>query len=261
MHQPTRNISNIAVVGYGSFGQLLVRLLAPHVPVKVYDKKGIEEGVLPKNATATNALADSAASDVIFIATELDSLEAVCSELKVLVSADTIVADVCSVKVKPAEIMQSILGDTCMLLATHPLFGPQTVLKPEDALGQKLVWHELTKHDFSNLRTIFEDRIGVEVVELNPEQHDREMAWVHGLTFFTGRALLDMKPPMSTLGTNYYQKLIDLVTVESQHSEELFYTIQRGNPYTDEIRQQFMDTLAEYERRIKSSNSTESSAI
>lgn len=240
-----------AVIGYGSFGKLLVELLSRHMSVKVFDRKGVTAADLPESATAVQNMSDIKGVEAIFIATGLNSVEDICRELIPLVNKDTIVADVCSVKVEPSRIMSRILGGTCQLLATHPLFGPQTILKPADTIGQKLVWHELGAGDFTAIRALFADLLGVEIVEMTPEAHDKEMAWVHGLTFFTGRALLDMDPPRSTLGTNYYQKLIDLVTVESEHSEELFMTIQRGNPYTDEIRQQFMQTLQKYEDKIR----------
>lgn len=245
------NKQKVAVIGYGSFGALLVGLLAQQHEVLVYEKNDISKNDLPESAKQITEIKDIKDCSAIFIATGLDSLRLVCESIKPFITKDMIVADVCSVKVEPAKTMHDVLGDSCQLLATHPLFGPQTVLKFEDARGQKMVWHELSDGDFHNVRSIFEDTYGIEIVELKPEEHDKEMAWVHGLTFFTGRALLDMQPPSSTLGTNYYQKLIDLVAVEQQHSEELFMTIQRGNPYTDEIRQRFMDTLQKYENKIK----------
>ncbi len=241
----------VGIVGYGSFGSLLGLLTSSYFDVKVFDRT-LDDGTgLPEGVQYARSYNELTGCSVIFIATGLDSLPEVCEQLREIVTPETIVADVCSVKVRPAEIMKQILGGKCQLLATHPLFGPQTVTNVNDAKGQKLTWYALSDGDFSPIREFFELHLGIEIVEMTPEDHDKEMAWVHGLTFFTGRALLDMSPPTSTLGTNYYQKLIDLVAVESQHSEELFMTIQRGNPFTDEIRQQFMDTLQKYEDKIK----------
>lgn len=243
--------TQIGIVGYGSFGRLFASLVSEVYPVKVLDSVKPDILAMPSRTQFVESYEDFADCRVIFIATGLDSIELVCRELRSVVSPGTIVADVCSVKMLPTEIMQRTLADSCCLLATHPLFGPQTVLNASDVKGQKIVWHTVSGGDFSVVRDLFEKHLGIKIVELDPEAHDQEMAWVHGLTFFAGRALLDMRPPKSTLGTNYYQKLIDLVAVESEHSEELFMTIQRGNPFTDKIRQQFMETLQKYEQKIK----------
>jgi prephenate dehydrogenase len=91
---------------------------------------------------------------------------------------------------------------------------------------------------------------------MSPEEHDKEMAWVHGLTFFVGRALLNMNPPQSELSTHYYQKLIDLVEVEKHHSTELFLTIQRGNPYAEAIRREFIDKISKLKHNVDESRDT-----
>ena len=45
-----------------------------------------------------------------------------------------------------------------------------------------------------------------------------------------------------SLITPSFKKLLDLAELESHHSEELFKTIQTGNPYLAEIRSKFVDT-------------------
>ena len=82
------------------------------------------------------------------------------------------------------------------------------------------------------------------------DEHDREMAWVHALTFFVGRGLLELDPPASPLSTHYYNELLDVVNVERTHSMELFYTIQRGNPYAEDMRKKLMASLANLESKI-----------
>ena len=92
--------------------------------------------------------------------------------------------------------------------------------------------------------------LGLTVVHMTCDEHDREMAWVHALTFFVGRGLLNIDPPTSLLTTHYYSELLDVVNVERTHSIELFNTIQRGNPYAEEMRKQFIASLTQLENDI-----------
>lgn len=60
-----------------------------------------------------------------------------------------------------------------------------------------------------------------------------------------------MNPPTSKLGTHYYSELLDVVNVERTHTIELFNTIQRGNPYAEEMRQRFLASLESLEKDLQ----------
>ena len=51
-----------------------------------------------------------------------------------------------------------------------------------------------------------------------------------------------MRDYVSFLNELNTHHLVDLAELESHHSEELFRTIQTGNPYLAEIRSQFIST-------------------
>lgn len=222
----------IGIVGLGSFGMLMVELLSPHADVLVYSRRG---------GKAT--IEEVAACDVVIVSTELDGLRSICELLKPHVTHSTIVADVCSVKVKPAKILQEALGGKCQLLATHPMFGPQSVRENGGSSGLTWVWHELTQGDFDDIKTLLTEKLQIDILPMTPDEHDRQMAWVHGLTFFVGRGLVELGIPKLTLDTGYFRRLNDLYELEKTHSESLFYTIERGNPYAKEVREKFMKNL------------------
>lgn len=242
-------IKTIGIVGFGSFGQTLAQALAPHTSVLVSSRRPIEPADLPKGVKAVS-FEETAACDVVILTDNLATLEATAKKIKPFLSKDTLVMDVCSVKVKPAEILQRILGDSCQLLATHPLFGPQSMSNNGGTKGLIVVWHELSRGPFDELKALFTDDLGLKILEVDPDFHDKDMAWVHGLTFFVGRALLNINPPESKLATHYYNELMDLVIQEKQHSYELFMTIQQGNPYADDIRKKFVESLESLESEI-----------
>jgi len=243
-------MKDIGIIGYGSFGSLLAKLLAPHVPVLVYDKKAAPSE-LPDNVRAVS-LAEVAACGVVVIAVDLSGISTVCEQLATLVSRQTTVMDICSVKVKPAEMLVNLLGGKCRLLATHPMFGPNSVAANDGTCrGLTWVWHELSGGPFPELEALFGQTLGADIQRMTPDEHDQQMAWVHALTFFVGRALVDMNIPDLALDTGYYRKLRDLFELEKTHSRALFDTIEAGNPYAAEVRAQLIATLQRLDSEVK----------
>ncbi len=235
-------MNSIGIVGYGSFGSLLARLAAPYVTVTVCDAKPIT-GTLPPGVIA-GSITDAARCDAVVIAVDLSGMPGVCKQLAQLVKPTTTVMDICSVKVVPAQIMLEQLGGKCRLLATHPMFGPNSVaMNSGSCKGLAMVWHELTGGPFPELEQFFGSTLGANITRMTPDEHDRQMAWVHALTFFVGRGLLELNIPEMQLDTGYYQKLRDLCELERTHSRALFDTIEAGNPYSAEVRQKFLTTL------------------
>lgn len=233
----------VGIVGFGSFGKLMAELLEPHTDVLVYSRRG---------STAT--IEEVAGCDLVLLSTELDRLRDVCEQLKPHVSPETIVSDVCSVKVKPAATLEDVLGEKCQLLASHPMFGPQSVKDNGGTKGLTWVWHELTEGDFEEVRELLTKKLQLDILPMTPDEHDKQMAWVHGLTFFVGRGLLELDIPPLTLDTGYYRRLVDLYELEKKHSKALFYTVERGNPYAKEIREKFIKSLGKLESDIEEEN-------
>jgi len=242
-------ITSVGIVGYGSFGKLLADLLAPYAEVKVYSRRNIPSDQMVSNVSL-QPIEVVAGCPLVIVANDLASLEEACRKIAPYVSAETIVMDVCSVKVAPVKILRQVFGKRCRLLATHPLWGPQAVAANGGTEGLKMAWHELQGGPFDGVRQLFEGALKLSILPMLPEDHDKEMAWVHGLTFFVGRGLLQLNPPESGLATHYYNELMDVVGVEKTHSYDLFMTIQQGNPYTDDIRRQFVEILGKLEATI-----------
>lgn len=230
------------IIGYGSFGQLLADILSDHGEVRVYkrDNEGVAQFVTFEEAADT---------DVVILATGLSSMDEISKKLAEIIKPDTIVADVCSVKLKPVEILTKNLSGKCRILATHPLFGPHTV-EGKSVAGKNIVLCSEQIEGKDKIVAFLQDNLGLKVIEMSPEEHDREMAWIHALTFFVSHGVMKLNPPKSELTTGYYQKLLDLVELESTHSIELFNTVQKGNPYAAEIRRKLLEELTQIDSEL-----------
>lgn len=240
----------ISVFGFGDFGQLITKYLVEHAEVLVYDRTHEKTEFIKSLGAKPASLEDAARADVIILATTLDGLEPTLKHIAPLVKPGALVADVTSVKVKPAEMMQRLLPENVQILATHPLFG--NVSAAQSLKGHRIILDAIRVDNLEAVES-FLTKLGLTVIQMTSDEHDREMAWVHALTFFVGRGLLNINPPTSRLTTHYYSELLDVVNVERTHSLELFNTIQKGNPYAADMRKRFLTSLNDLEDELTGS--------
>lgn len=227
----------VAIIGYGDFGELLARLLPDSFDLLIVDIN--QNKTLPDNASYVD-MATLSDADVICIATPYDSMESICDQLVHIVGRGSTILDVCSVKSKPAALLEKYFSGRCNFVATHPLFGPNSAPDREQVRDKQLIWCELNSSgDVSAARQLFED-LELEIISMTPDAHDREMAWIHALTFFVGRSLGDMKIPEFMLSTGYFDELLDLVRLDSAQSNDLFLTVEQHNPYAASMRERYI---------------------
>ena len=240
----------IGVIGFGDFGRLCVKHLSKAALVVVSSRSESNSEEISSLGGSLVSLEELArSSDIIVLAVPLAGFEGVLEQICPLMPDGALLVDTCSVKLEPRRLMLKYARPGVGILATHPLFGPQTAT--DSVSGHKIVIDPVRVTEPEKVIKFLEE-LGLEVIQLSADEHDREMAWVHALTFFVGRGVSLLNPPESKLGTNYYGELMDLVELDRSQSEDLFMTIERGNPYAVEMRQRFVRTLRELEIRIES---------
>jgi len=238
-------VKNIGLIGCGNFGEFILPYLIRHAPlyalVNVYDKKtkpGIWYSADIKYA---------ASSDLVVLSVPSMSLESILIEIKDYVRKDAIVVDVCSVKMKPCKLMEKYLPETAEIIGTHPLFGPQSA--KDGIRGLKMVLCPIRTNRINEISSFLETSFGLDVIVTSPEDHDRQMAYVRGLTHLIGMALGKMNLPLTGLTTETYEHLMSIINVVGHDSPELFYSIQKENPYSKEISDKFLKTISKLSKR------------
>lgn len=231
-----KEIKDIGLIGCGDFGEFMLPHLKrlAHGLVYVHDKRTKPE------IWYSADIKQVASSDLVLLSVPSTSLESVLIEIKDSVKKDAVVADVCSVKVKPCQLMKKYLPETAEIIGTHPLFGPQSA---KDGIeGLKIV---LCPVRTSNIEKIscFLDNLGLEVIVTSPEEHDKQMAYAQGLTHFVAKALSNMDIGYISQRTKAYELLLELERMLENDSEELFLSIQKDNPYSKKAREKFLKQL------------------
>jgi prephenate dehydrogenase len=246
------SFDTFGIIGYGHFGQFLASSLARQGKVLAYDADDTKlehtaDGVRPAS------LAEVAAADVVVLAVPFSALAGVLREIRDLLGRNTVVMDVVSTKERAGQLLEEILPPDANLLATHPLFGPPSMTTIEP--GLRVVVTAERGPAAAAFRGFMEQELGLEIVSLSPDEHDRAMAYMQSLPFFIARALvsidvLELKH-RDDLAIPSFEKLAEIAFIEQQHTVDMFDTSQISNPYADEARRHFLAALQQLQAEIE----------
>jgi prephenate dehydrogenase len=128
--------------------------------------------------------------------------------------------------------MTELLPSHVDIVATHPLFGPQSA--KAGLQGLRLVVCPV-RGDRHEKVAAFGRSLGLTVTVTSPEEHDAEMAYVQALTHLIGRALVNIGIPDEQLKTQSYQHLLELCGLIGADTFELFTAIQTQNPFAADV--------------------------
>lgn len=236
------------ILGHGRFGKLWASCLKPFGEVRIFDPK--------KDKTQHfNTLEEVLSADFLFVLVPIGRFESVCKSIAKKLPPSTVVVDACSVKVHPAKVMQSVFSKKQPLIATHPLFGPDSVERL-GLKGRKIVLCPLRIEDkqLNALKKIFK-AMELEIFECTPKEHDEQMAKSQALVHFLGRGLTALKLKTQDLCTPDYEALRRIDSVVNNDTWELFFDMQRFNPYTQTVRKNLLKKLHALNRDIQAPDS------
>lgn len=235
-----------AFIGYGRFGSAFgERLLATGATVRAFDV-----GTPPPPKRRANSMAEALeGAEFVVIAVPVPRMEEVMQEVRPLLKSGQIVLDVGSVKSGPAQWMGRIFGEEIPWVATHPLFGPISLALGEP-LRVVLCPNESHPEAVARVSALYESVGGIPV-SMDPEEHDREMAQTHALTFFIAKGFMeagvDLESPNAPPSARAIARVVEAVQRDAGH---LFAALHRENPYSDEARRGLLDALARVDRAL-----------
>lgn len=220
------------IIGRGRFGALWAQCLGRLGHVVVCGRKSLPA-----------AFKKAAAADILFLAVPISQMEKCCRQIAPFLEPQTIVADVCSVKEYPAKIMRRVLPVNQPVIATHPLFGPDSVARL-GLPGQKIVVSPLRVS--AKQKILFESilkALKLKIIHTAPEEHDRQMARSQALVHFIGRGLQHLNLQSQEISTPDYQFLLRMNDMVNHDTRQLFLDMQRYNRFAKNIRQKFLRNL------------------
>ena len=239
----------IGIIGFGRFGKLITRHLSENCKVYVHSRSGKDEEIKKANGIPAS-LQEVCKKEVLIPCVPISQFGNTLKKIKNLLKDDSLVADVCSVKEYPVRIMKKNLPEKIGILATHPMFGPDSAA--ETVKGRKIVLCKVRISDdkYKKIKSCLEKK-GLVVIESTPERHDREIAKTLILTHFIGRSLIDFGAKNLDIDTEGYKRLMNILEMVKNDTEQLFKDMNRYNKYSKEIRKGFMKSLGKIDKRLE----------
>lgn len=231
----------MGIIGFGAFGQLAARHLAPHCTVLAFDPGAVET---PPDLTMVKrvALAEAAACDVVVFATPVTKIKAAIIAARPYFQPGALVLDVASVKIMPAQLLLEEVPPGIDIVGTHPLFGPQSARHGID--GLKIAVCPLRGERAGKVVRFLEDKLKLQAIVTTPDAHDREVATVQGLTHLIANVLVAMGPLPTSLTTRSYELILQSIEMVRYDSTDVFMAIEKINPYSAEVRRRFFELAA-----------------
>jgi len=245
----------IGIYGLGRFGSFWAKSLADSLPcdeIVAFSRHSKPEIPNVRIASEDEVLS----SDALFFCVTISAFKDLLSSVAKRIPEKTIVMDTCSVKTYPAAWMKdSFEGKANTLIATHPMFGPDS--GKNGLRGLPVVMCPITWEDegYRGIKERFQT-MELDVLEMSPREHDRKAAYSQGVTHFVGRTLKELGMVDTPIATKGYKSLMTIVEQTCNDPIQLFYDLQRYNPYAKEMRlslqvalEKTLNSLAEQEEK------------
>lgn len=243
----------IGIIGFGAFGQLIARYLSPYFRLYAYDPVLSLDNVAGALSVTLATIEEVARCDIVILAVPVSNLEAVISAIAPHLRPVALVLDVGSVKVGPANIMLNGLPDHVNIIATHPLFGPQSARN--GITGLKIAICPVRGSRAYRIGAFLRKQLGLDVIMTTPEDHDRDAAMVQGLTHLIAKVLVQMEPLPTRMTTKSFDLIMQAVGMVRHDAPEVFHAIERANDFTPMVRQRFFELAATLEQSLNEASS------
>ncbi|MDD3021297.1 MAG: prephenate dehydrogenase [Alphaproteobacteria bacterium] len=239
----------VGIIGVGAFGEFMLKYLIPYFNVSIFDSHrdlGKVGDLYNVRICDLNHICDC---DIIILCVPVVHMEEAMDSIRHKLKAGQLLIDLCSVKTKPIKLVIDKLPSGVEFISLHPLFGPQSGKFGINGLNITMCDVGLTSRT-ECIRKFLVETLGLKIHETTPEQHDREMAYVQGLTHMIAKVFSHMDVPEIHQKTKTYTLLNEMVEMIRYDSDELFLAIQRDNPYVENTKQAFFKAVKDLEDRL-----------
>ena len=238
----------IGIIGYGHFGQMLCKTFKNFWP-----SAQVLVNTLGESGEGFHSLEEVGSCDYVFPAVPIGNLKACLTSLVEFVSSKTTVIDVCSVKVLPARWMEEILSSRCNYIASHPMFGPESTSHGKEFTDLNLMVSNLNApaQKYDRFKGFFSN-LGVNIVEITPEEHDRYAAYTINYNHLIGRIGERVGIAPTCIDTKGFRVIYHALQYVTHDTWDLFVQMQSYNPYASQMRQKVFDSLSSILTELKS---------
>lgn len=239
----------IGIIGFGRFGKLVSHYLARDLEVFVYSRSDKSSEITRTGAQAAS-LETVCRQDIVIPCVPISTFRENLKSIAPLLKPHSLVIDVCSVKEYPVQWMIEELPDSVSILATHPMFGPDSAA---DSLQDRkicLCRVRVPEKQYNKIKNYLASK-GLIVIEASAREHDEQIATSLALTHLIGRTLSECRAAPLDIDTEGYKRLLHILEVVERDTWQLFRDMHRYNPYARKRRIEFMDEMQDINYRLE----------
>ncbi len=231
---------SLTIIGFGAFGRLLARYLAPHARVSVHDCSPEARRAATSLGHTVVANLSGIEADIVILAVPLPALASCLNRLAPHLRAGQLVIDTCSIKEEPARLLRDTLPPAVEILATHPMFGPRSAAST--LAGAQIVLCPIRGHGWRRLAAFLRHSLQLRVVLSTAEEHDRQAAVTQGLTHLIARALASLGD-QPRIRTRSFEMMTEALAMVADDAPEIFEAVTRHNRHVLPQCERFLGAL------------------
>lgn len=244
--------------GTGEFGSLFARVFKEEGNEVLITGRRKARGLKVAEKLRVSYTSDNVKAarwgEVVVVSVSIENTLEVIEEVAPEVNEGSVLMDFTSVKAEPCRLMASLAREGVEVIGTHPMFGPRVtsfegmvfILTPVRA-SYWLQW----------LRAWLKEK-KARVIETTPEEHDRVISVVQGMTHFiyiaSASALaeldLDVKETRR-FSSPIYELMLDLIARIVGQNPSLYAGIQMLNPQVKRVHRSFIAEAQELSRIVE----------
>lgn len=254
----------VAIIGgTGKMGRWFANLLikgGKDVLITGRSEQKLREVKEQLNVETSTSIAAVKSADIVIISVPIDTFEIVVKELQPHTRPEQIILDITSVKVSPVDIMHRYLK-SASVLGTHPVFGPGA----RDLVNKNFVLTPTNEKEQALAEKVrqYLEKLGARVSLMPPQEHDKMMAVVLGLSHFIAIVAADTLlglgklKTMGDIGGSTYKLLRTLAESVVSEDAEFYASLQMNLPGLTEMQELFQRNSATWANMVKNKDRSE----
>lgn len=236
------NIKNITIIGgTRGLGLWIAKELKKdnfNITITSRNKTSGEEVAKKIRTEYSNDNIESIANaDLIIFAVPIEQMVDTIKDVAPYAPKNSLLMDITSVKSDPAEALLKYAPENTEILPCHPMFGPRI----PSIEGQIIILTPIENRCQKSFETIkeFLEKKNTHVVISTPQEHDKTMSVVQGLTHFSYITIASTIKKLNISVKNsrefaspVYNLMLDMISRIVSQNPYLYYSIQKSNSET-----------------------------